>query len=67
MRPFALAGMQRPAKAPNLRESEPCRRSSVVEQLIRNQQVGGSNPPVGFHKLDLFVTFLSHLDPDSSL
>jgi hypothetical protein len=23
------------------------RRSSVVEQLIRNQQVGGSNPPVG--------------------
>ena len=28
-----------------------CRRSSVVEQLIRNQQVGGSNPPVGFHFL----------------
>src|SRR4051794_16316349 len=25
----------------------PCRRSSVVEQLFRKQQVEGSNPPVG--------------------
>ena len=30
------------------------RRSSAVEQLIRNQQVGGSNPPVGFLLLKAF-------------
>ena len=29
-----------------------CRRSSMVEQLIRNQQVVGSNPIVGSTEMD---------------
>ena len=35
-----------------------CRRSSAVEQLIRNQQVDGSIPPAGSKEIKGLQTFL---------
>jgi hypothetical protein len=47
---------------PRLRQS-PSRRSSVVEQLIRNQQVIGSNPIVGSTSKSSRIRSLARLRP----
>ena len=41
----------------------PCRRSSVVEQLIRNQQVDGSIPSAGSISIRLRRTSLKNYPP----
>ncbi len=42
-----------PARSPAAARAPPCRRSSVVEQLFRKQQVRGSNPRAGSRILNL--------------